>query len=93
MSHSFRGVFGTGIRMGIRPQHALNALVSPNLAKALSVRVPGNMGLSLQADHGGHKRPLLGFTELLVCMQVSLLPMFLNCLSLSVAKMRCKVCM
>ena len=76
MPSSFRGASGTSIRNLIRPQHALNALVSPNLAKALRVRVPGTPGLTLQADHGGHQRPLSEFNELLARVQVRLLPFF-----------------
>jgi len=76
MPISSRGALGTGIPIHMRPQHVLNALVSPNLAKALRVRVPGTPGLTLQADHGGHQRPLSEFNELLARVQVRLLPFF-----------------
>ena len=59
MPISSRGELGAGIPNHMRPQHVLNSLVSPNLAKALRVRVPGTPGLTLQADHGGHQRPPL----------------------------------
>jgi len=76
MPISSRGELGAGIPNHMRPQHVLNALVSPNLAKALRVRVPGTPGLTLQADHGGHQRPLSNFNELLARMQVRKLPFF-----------------
>lgn len=57
----------------IAPYHAFNSLCSPDMEKALRVRgVLGRLGLGVK--HGGNKRPLHGFFELLAQQQVRLLP-------------------
>ncbi|KAF5828812.1 hypothetical protein DUNSADRAFT_17009 [Dunaliella salina] len=57
------------------PQYAFNALCSPGLGTALRIHVVTRPCLRLGVNHGGNKRPLGGYLELLALYQLFALPL------------------